>query len=545
MGRLLERDSELARLHGWLIEAVAGHGRIVFVGGEAGIGKTTLVGELARSAPAAVAGGRRPVRRAADARALGPFLEVASALGLDATADRDRLLGDAARRARDGRPDPGRRRGRALGRRRDASTCSPCSAGGPSTCRCCSSSPTATTRSPPSTRCGCVHRRSRRRPARRRGSGCRRCRCDAVRRAGRAGTASPADELHERTGGNPFFVTEALAAPGDDVPDDRPSGRAGPGGPARRRRPRPCSMPSPSCPVGPSRGSSPRCATSRPRRDRRLHRGGVLVADGRHVRVPSRARPAGRRGRADRRAAPARSTSGPSTRSPARRASTRPASPTTPRRPATSAALARCGHATRACVAAARTAHREAVRHGERALAVGHALTPDERGRLCRRGWRTSLMRLRPRRARRTRWPRDAVDHWRRSATTAGRPTRCVVLGQRAAQRRATRRRRWRRSSGPSRSSSGTRPARSCDGLRPPDVAPHAGPRPRRGRGRGASGRSRWPTELDDGRCSGGRSSRPGIADVMDGRFDGLWTASARASTSAGATTCPASSPSG
>jgi predicted ATPase len=74
MGSLLERDSELARLHGWLIEAVAGHGRTVFVGGEAGIGKSALVGELARSAPADVrtAVGRCDALRTP--RVLGPFL---------------------------------------------------------------------------------------------------------------------------------------------------------------------------------------------------------------------------------------------------------------------------------------------------------------------------------------------------------------------------------------------------------------------------------------------------------------------------------------
>ena len=54
MASLLERDGELARLHGWLLEAAAGHGRTAFVGGEAGIGKSALVGELARSVPASV-----------------------------------------------------------------------------------------------------------------------------------------------------------------------------------------------------------------------------------------------------------------------------------------------------------------------------------------------------------------------------------------------------------------------------------------------------------------------------------------------------------
>ena len=81
MEPVLERDDELARLKAWLGEAESGRGRVVFVGGEAGIGKTTLVAALARD----VDGDRVAIGRC-DAlhtpRALGPMLEVASALGV-------------------------------------------------------------------------------------------------------------------------------------------------------------------------------------------------------------------------------------------------------------------------------------------------------------------------------------------------------------------------------------------------------------------------------------------------------------------------------
>ena len=40
---LLEREPALEILGGWFAEARAGRGRVVLVGGEAGVGKTTLV----------------------------------------------------------------------------------------------------------------------------------------------------------------------------------------------------------------------------------------------------------------------------------------------------------------------------------------------------------------------------------------------------------------------------------------------------------------------------------------------------------------------
>ena len=78
---LLERDGELARLDGWLDEAVAGRGRVVFVGGEPGIGKTALTARFAAlsTAKAGVLWGRCDAL--ATPRAMGPLLDVAAGLG--------------------------------------------------------------------------------------------------------------------------------------------------------------------------------------------------------------------------------------------------------------------------------------------------------------------------------------------------------------------------------------------------------------------------------------------------------------------------------
>jgi DNA-binding CsgD family transcriptional regulator len=92
--QLLERESALDTLGGWLAEARAGRGRLVLVGGEAGVGKTTLVNEFALR--------QRPVARvlwgACDPlttpRPLGPLADMAPALG----GRLDQLLRDEAPR---------------------------------------------------------------------------------------------------------------------------------------------------------------------------------------------------------------------------------------------------------------------------------------------------------------------------------------------------------------------------------------------------------------------------------------------------------------
>ncbi len=79
--QLLEREPALDALGGWFAEARAGRGRLVVVGGEAGVGKTTLVNEFAvRHRQAA-----RVQRGACDAlttpRPLGPLADVARETG--------------------------------------------------------------------------------------------------------------------------------------------------------------------------------------------------------------------------------------------------------------------------------------------------------------------------------------------------------------------------------------------------------------------------------------------------------------------------------
>ena len=54
MAQLLERDDELGLLSQWLGDAETGRGRVVFVGGEPGIGKTSLVTTFAAGVDAAV-----------------------------------------------------------------------------------------------------------------------------------------------------------------------------------------------------------------------------------------------------------------------------------------------------------------------------------------------------------------------------------------------------------------------------------------------------------------------------------------------------------
>ena len=84
---LLERDEVLARLAAALRAAAEGAGRLVFVAGEAGVGKTALVGRFARSLAAAdgPAGGVRRLWGAceplATPRPLGPVHDFAADLG--------------------------------------------------------------------------------------------------------------------------------------------------------------------------------------------------------------------------------------------------------------------------------------------------------------------------------------------------------------------------------------------------------------------------------------------------------------------------------
>jgi DNA-binding CsgD family transcriptional regulator/tetratricopeptide (TPR) repeat protein len=79
--QLLERAKHLEELRGLAAEAVAGRGRLVLVGGEAGVGKTSLLRELTLSLPArarALWGASDPLSLPCP---LGPLLDVAPALG--------------------------------------------------------------------------------------------------------------------------------------------------------------------------------------------------------------------------------------------------------------------------------------------------------------------------------------------------------------------------------------------------------------------------------------------------------------------------------
>src|SRR5919198_5350939 len=92
--QLLERDSALDALGGWFAEARAGRARLVLVGGEAGVGKTTLVEEFAvrqRQAARVLWGACDPL---STPRPLGPLADVAPALG----GRLDQLLRDEAPR---------------------------------------------------------------------------------------------------------------------------------------------------------------------------------------------------------------------------------------------------------------------------------------------------------------------------------------------------------------------------------------------------------------------------------------------------------------
>src|SRR5688572_7388725 len=82
---LLERAPFLETLHGLLRDVGAGQGRLLLLGGEAGVGKTALVqrfGAEARQSARVMVG-------ACDAlstpRALGPLLDLAPVLGGDLT----------------------------------------------------------------------------------------------------------------------------------------------------------------------------------------------------------------------------------------------------------------------------------------------------------------------------------------------------------------------------------------------------------------------------------------------------------------------------
>jgi predicted ATPase len=84
---LLEREEPLAALHAALADAAAGRGRLVFVGGEAGVGQTSLIRRFCAELPAGTALFSGGCDALATPRPLGPFLEIAEAAGIDGALD--------------------------------------------------------------------------------------------------------------------------------------------------------------------------------------------------------------------------------------------------------------------------------------------------------------------------------------------------------------------------------------------------------------------------------------------------------------------------
>ena len=79
---LLERDQHLDHLAELLHLAAAGQGRLVLVGGEAGVGKTTLTDEFCRRVAESVAVLRTSCDALSTPGPLGPVRDLAPALGL-------------------------------------------------------------------------------------------------------------------------------------------------------------------------------------------------------------------------------------------------------------------------------------------------------------------------------------------------------------------------------------------------------------------------------------------------------------------------------
>jgi DNA-binding CsgD family transcriptional regulator/tetratricopeptide (TPR) repeat protein len=107
---LLERQPQLGALHGYAAEARLGDGRLVLIGGEAGVGKSSLVEELERELPA----GWRWYVGACDGlftpRALGPLRDIALRAGgglaelVAASADREEVFTGLLDHLREGPP---------------------------------------------------------------------------------------------------------------------------------------------------------------------------------------------------------------------------------------------------------------------------------------------------------------------------------------------------------------------------------------------------------------------------------------------------------
>jgi DNA-binding CsgD family transcriptional regulator/tetratricopeptide (TPR) repeat protein len=80
---LIEREAQLGALGSWLAEAAAGEGRLVFVGGEAGAGKSALVDAFCRSLPSEVPVYLGACEPLSAPRPLGPLSDIAPSLDVE------------------------------------------------------------------------------------------------------------------------------------------------------------------------------------------------------------------------------------------------------------------------------------------------------------------------------------------------------------------------------------------------------------------------------------------------------------------------------
>src|SRR5215470_11864 len=101
---LLERQVELEALARHLREAEASAGRLIFVGGEAGIGKSSLIGQFIKKSPRATRVLWGHCEALETSRVLGPVNEVVAGMaisagtGAAAAAPRERLFPDVLAR---------------------------------------------------------------------------------------------------------------------------------------------------------------------------------------------------------------------------------------------------------------------------------------------------------------------------------------------------------------------------------------------------------------------------------------------------------------
>ncbi len=81
--KLLERDPHLEELAGHLRQTVRGRGRVVLIGGEAGVGKSALVEEFCERHQSSTPVIRATCDSLSTPGPLGPLLDIGPALGLD------------------------------------------------------------------------------------------------------------------------------------------------------------------------------------------------------------------------------------------------------------------------------------------------------------------------------------------------------------------------------------------------------------------------------------------------------------------------------